>query len=297
MILGGGTGEAGAGTVAGSGASGGGQGGSVSWDAALDPSQRQLVQAKGWKSPADVLRDYGQLEGLVGRDKIALPGKDARPEDWAKVYSALGRPESADKYEIGDFKPPEGMPWNGEAQKAMLGKMHELGLNSQQAAGLLKAYGEVQGGAWQGYQEGAAKFAEKATADLRKEWGDAYDANLEIANRAVKEAFGEDLDNVKQVRLSDGSFLLDNPIIAKAFAKLGGSLSEDSDLAGQRGGSADGAIRTPDQAKGEITRIRSAAAADPQHPYVNRKHPEYKAMQTRMNELHAVAFAGRTSAD
>lgn len=297
-ILGDGTGGAGAGVGAGAGAGGdGGQGGPVSWDAALDPSQRQLVQAKGWKSPADVVRDYGQLEGLVGRDKIALPGKDAKPEDWDKVYTALGRPESADKYEIGDFRPPEGMPWNADAQKLMLGKMHEFGLSSRQAAGLLKAYGEIQGSAWQGYLDGGAKSAERATADLRKEWGDAYDANLEIANRAVKQAFGDELADIRQVRLADGSFLLDNAAIAKAFAKLGASLSEDSDLVGQRGSGGGGAIRTPDQAKSEITRIRSEAAADPQHPYVNRKHPEYKAMQTRMNELHALAYAGSASAD
>lgn len=260
----------------------------TSWDAALDPAQRKLVETKGWGSPADVLRDYEQIEGMIGRDKIALPGKDAKPEDFAKVYDALGRPASADKYDLGGFKPPEGLPWDANQQTAILGKMHELGLNSAQAAGLVQAYAEMQGQAWSGFQEGAVKFAEKSAQDLRKEWGAAFDQNMEIANRTVRAAFGDDLAAATEARLQDGTFLLDNPMLARAFAKLGAEMSEDSDLMGTKGQPVGGAIRTPAQAKVEIERIRGEAASDPQHPYVNRKHPEYKAMQQKMNELYAL---------
>ena len=287
----GGAGVGGAG--AGGGDAGGQTGGAPSWDAALDPAQRQLAQTKGWKTPADVLRDYGQLEGLVGRDKVALPGKDGKPEDWAKVWNALGRPESPDKYDLGDFKPPEGLPWNNDAQTAMLTKLHARGLTNDQVRGVLADYAETQGGAWQTSQASAAKFADQAEGELRRDWGKAYDANVEFANRAIRSAFGDDLPAMKHVRLADGTYLLDNPKIAKAFARLGESLGEDSDLAGARGnGGGGGMIRTPSQAKTEIDRIRAEAVVDPKHPYVNRSHPEFKAMQQRMNELHSLAFTG-----
>jgi hypothetical protein len=300
-VLGGQTGAGGGQSGGGQGGGGqGGQGGTgagepppVSWDASLDPNYRTLVQAKGWKSPADVLRDYSQLEGTLGQNKVAVPGKDAKPEDWDGVYNALGRPESPDKYDLGDFKPPEGLPWDGEAQKAMLAEMHAAGLNSTQAQRLLKKYGEMQGGSYQAMQGNAAAFVEQATQQLRKDWGNAYDANLELANRAVKRAFGDELDSVKQLRMADGTFMLDNPAIAKAFARVGGAWSEDSDLPGGRSGGGSAAIRTPDQAKAEISRIRSEAASDPKHPYVNRQHPEFKALQGRMNELYVLANGGK----
>lgn len=268
----------------------------ASWDAALPPEQRQLVTTKGWKSPADVLASYAQLEGTLGRDKVALPGKDAKPEDWASVWNKLGRPEKPEGYDLSGFKAPDGMPWNADAQQAMVSRLHGLGLTQQQLAGAFQAYAEIQGGAFQGMQQATAQAAETATAELRREWGAGYDANIELANRAVKAAFGDKLDDAKQMRLADGTFLLDNPVIARAFASLGGRMAEDADLAGARGGGGANAVRTPDQAKAEIQRIRSAAASDPKHAYVDPSHPEHKALQARMNELYALAAGGGSGA-
>ncbi|MEO5375942.1 MAG: hypothetical protein H7840_17075 [Alphaproteobacteria bacterium] len=50
-------------------------------------------------------------------------------------------------------------------------------------------------------------------------------------------------------------------------------------------------MTTPSQAKAEIARIRGEAASDPKHPYTNRRHPEYAALQNRMNELYTLAGA------
>ncbi|WP_395021000.1 hypothetical protein [Dongia sp.] len=44
-----------------------------------------------------------------------------------------------------------------------------------------------------------------------------------------------------------------------------------------------------DQARTEIARIRKEAASDPKHPYNDRRHPDYKATQARMNELYTGA--------
>lgn len=268
----------------------------TTWDAALDPTQRQMVQTKGWKAPADVLRDYAQLESTLGRDKVALPGKDAKPEDWDAVWNKLGRPEKPDGYDLSGFQPPEGVPWNGEAQTAMVGEMHKLGLTQSQVAGVMQAYAGVIGQDFQAIQERATKAVEETQATLRKDWGGAYDANLELANRAVKTAFGDQLQEASQMRLADGTYLLDHPAIAKAFAKIGAGMSEDGDLTGARGGAGGaGTPRTPAEAKAEIEKIRGEAVGDPNHPYTNRRHPEFKAMQQRMNELYALANAGQAA--
>ena len=267
--------------------------GADSWATGLAPEHKSLVEAKGWKSPADALTSYAELERTLGANKLAVPDKDAGPEDWDKVYSALGRPEAADKYDLGDFKPPEGLPWNPEVQTAMLGVMHQAGLNSRQAQTLIAGYAETQAKAWQAFNAGQAQALETAQGELRSEWGGKFDEKIELANRVAKHAFGEQLEAARQLQLNDGSFLLDNPLIARAFAAIGEAFAEDGALPkGDAGGLFPAS--TAEGAKAEIARIRAAAHGDPKHPYHDQRHPEHRALHRRMQELYAVAHPGTT---
>ena len=44
---------------------------------------------------------------MIGADKVAIPGKYATDEDWSEVYNKLGRPETADLYNL-EVNLPEG---------------------------------------------------------------------------------------------------------------------------------------------------------------------------------------------
>ena len=118
-----------------------------------------------------------------------MPGKDATPEEWAAFYNQLGRPETPDAYQI---PVPEGD--DGAFAVEVAPMLHEAGLTQKQIDILAPKWNEFV----------AAKTAEAAkaeesrlaalhskntaeAAELKNEWGQKHDANMEFARRAVKQ--------------------------------------------------------------------------------------------------------------
>lgn len=271
------------------------------WIAALDADTRAAVQTKGYKEPADLAKAYFSLEKTIGLDKVALPAKDKDGKrDWSKFdFAALGRPEKAVAGEGGyAFKLPEGVKEPDAGTKALQAHMapllHRAGLAQWQLDILtdgLNAYGAQ---ALQQGQAAVTQAVERATSELKTELGAAFDAKRDLANKALRAVAGDKLDELSKLRLDDGSFLLDHPLMFRAFAKVGETLAEDGALPDGKGGA--GFASTPEQAKAEIEKIRSAAALDDKHPYVNKDHPEHKAMGKRMQDLYALAYPGQVAA-
>lgn len=276
-----GAGAAGAGSE---GAGAAAAGAETTWASGLAPEAQQLAKAKGWKDVGAVMTSYAELEKLVGADKIALPGKDAKPEDFAAIYDKLGRPESADKYDLGDFKVPEA--WDQDGVKAMLAGMHEDGLNSRQVQGVMKRYGAFIDGAEKARAENGEKVAQASKAALVKEWGGEFAANMDFANIAAKQFLGEDLDTVRNLRLADGSVLGDNAAYVRAFARVGKAIAEPSTLAGL--GSTTGFASTPGAAKAELDKLNADESF--QKALRDAAHPEHDAAVRRRTRLYAAAF-------
>lgn len=127
-------------------------------------------------------------------DALTMPGKDATPEAWAEFYGKIGRPESADKYEL---PVPEGD--NGAFAKAVAPMLHKAGLTGEQAKTLATEWNAMQAKAEADYVAGenaritALNTKNKAEADaLKTEWGDQNDANMEHARRAMRKFFPAD---------------------------------------------------------------------------------------------------------
>lgn len=272
------------------------------WVSALEPDLRAAVETKGYKSPADVAKAYFSLEKTIGLDKVPLPAKDKDGKrDWSKFdFGALGRPEKPVAGEGGyAFKLPEGQKEPSPADKALQAHMapllHKAGLAQWQLDILAEGLNGFGAQALQQGQAAISQSLERATAELKAELGTAFDAKRDLANRALKAAFGDQVAAAERLKLDDGSFLLDHPLMFRAFAKIGESLhQEDGALPGGKGGS--GFASTPETAKAEIERIRAAAALDDKHPYVNKDHPEHKAMAKRMQDLYGIAYPGQVAA-
>jgi hypothetical protein len=255
------------------------------WTGTLAPELKALAVHKGWRAPADALRSYAHLERAFGADKVALPGKDAKPEDWDALYARLGRPPAPEQYDLADVARPEGMPWNAEGERAMLREMHAAGLSNRQARHLLSKYAEMQGGAWSAATSQGARRVEEARAALRRDWGAAYDEKSDMANRAFRLAFGDGLDEARQLRLADGSFLGDHPALVYAFARLGESLAEHP-MAGAKGGRH--LTATPEEARAEISRMHGEPAT--MRALTDRAHPEYAVMVAKRDRLYRLAY-------
>lgn len=271
-----------AGTGEGAGAAGG------SWMDGLAPEVREHPAVAKYGGDAGALaKGLIEAQDLIGRKGVVRPRDDAGAEAWGKFHNEMGRPETADGYDLTAFKPPEGLPWNAEIQTGMMGVLHEAGVSQAAAVKIFEGYAGLQKTAWDGYLGETGKAADKAEAALKTEWGDDFDAKDDLANRAAAASFGPNLEEAKKIKLEDGSYLLDNKLIVKAFAAVGETWREDGPLIG--GGGGPGAYPAgPAGAKAEIAKIYAEASGDAKHPYNDPKHAEHKALHQKVLALNEI---------
>jgi hypothetical protein len=180
------------------------------------------------------ISDLGKAHlDLVGKTKnsVTLPGEGATEKELGDFYARLGRPESPDKYDLPRPKLPEGMSYDEGAEKSFRAMAHKLGLTSAQFKSMYDEYNRYQVAAFAAQSDANKKAVEAANASLKKDWGDQYDANMELTKRAIYWLGGDDL--VQEL----GDFKIGNsPAMAKAFAKIGKLMADDSFHAGSGSG-------------------------------------------------------------
>lgn len=120
---------------------------------------------------------------------LALPGKDATPEQWAEFYGKIGRPETPDAYEL---PVPEGD--DGAFAKQMAPVLHKHGVTAEQAKGLAADWNAMMTA--QQTEAAAADVAAIAALDvqnkaeaaaLKTEWGQQHEANMHFAKLAMQQ--------------------------------------------------------------------------------------------------------------
>ncbi|MBO6782244.1 MAG: hypothetical protein JJ899_03085 [Alphaproteobacteria bacterium] len=230
-------------------------------------------------------REHVHLQKLIGRKGILPPGEDAGPEDLDRFYAELGRPEQASDYDVGGIERPEGMPWSNDVQDRMLERMHAAGLTDKQARALLEGYVEEQRTAWAEARSEQDRSLRASVDSLRAEWGRGFDEKLDLANRAFATAFGSRVDQVREMRLADGSYLGDHPDMVRAFASLGALLGE-AEFVGA--GSGSGAA-TREQARRQLADLESDAGF--RAALLDRSHPDHRDVVARRSSLAAYAYA------
>lgn len=211
------------------------------WSSGLSEGNRKIVEAKGWvgKGPDTILDGYRELETQLG--KVIVPPKDdASPEDWSKFFGKLGRPETAEAYEL---KRPEGIPENlpYDAKTADEFKVwaHEAGLTPKQAAAIHDKYMGKWANAFGTMAAEKANAVNAAHEEIVKEWGDPdstkYKRNLELANRSIRNLGGEELlKELKTLGALGPNGEVMTPRLANALSKVGSSLyAEDGLWAGE----------------------------------------------------------------
>ena len=151
-----------------------------------DPATKAWAEAKGLQNGSfeNVLGSYHNLEKMVGADRagrtITLLGDDASPEERDAYFNKLGRPESAAQYSL---ELPEGVT-DDTRLNMMRNKAHELGISDAQFSGLAEADAAYLSATVQGISDKAVISAADAEAQLRTEWGAAFDlkvAGIDVA--------------------------------------------------------------------------------------------------------------------
>ena len=246
------------------------------WRSALPEDIRDNPSFAKFNDVTSLASSYVNLQSHLGRDKIAKPVTDS---DWDDVYEFLGRPESADKYEI---ELPEGLPdeiasqFNDETLSSFKQEAHKLGLNAEQVKRLVAWQVGNMSNQHESYKGIIDQSMEQGESALRQEWGRAYDQNLGFARKAFVEYGGDAL-----AAKMESSGLGNDPDVLKAFANIAKTTMADKDLAGPSSGTR--MALTPEEARSEASTIMS-------HPaYTDKRHPEHNSMVKKVQGLFAQA--------
>ena len=175
------------------------------------------------------IRDMrGQLSKAV-----VPPGRDATPAQLADYRRKIGVPETADGYAV--MLPPE-VPdelrpteENGGAarQAQFLDLFHRHNLTPEAVDDILGLYYAETTAQLQAQVAADAAFAEATEDALKADWQGEYAANRTYAARAGQEVFGPDFEAVRHLQDSAGRYVLDNPLMMRALARIGREMGED----------------------------------------------------------------------
>jgi hypothetical protein len=247
--------------------------GGADWTASLTPDLKQLVETKGYKSPADVVQAYAHAQRAIGADKIPAP-KDGVWDETARAK--LGIPRSPDGYELRRPDLPQGVAYYEAFEKAALPIAHKLGLTPQQVQGLLDFYAGHQSQSFQSSLKGRLDDESQSVGLLQQEWGPSYNTKVAQAARAARYFGGQPL-----IEFLNQSGVGNNPELVRAFAKIGSMMTEDSLKIGR----AQGFSITPEEARREAQKLMAKEA------YTNRNHPEHAATLEHVQQLFERAYS------
>lgn len=215
-----------------------------------DADIRGFAESKGFQdaTPADALKSYMNLEKVFGADKsghtVKMIGEGSTPEEVGEFYTKLGRPEDAAGYEL---TVPEGA--DGAFAGAAAEKFHELGLSGKQGTELVDWFNEQAGNVVTTTDADYTAGVETDTAELRKEWGAAYDKNIASAKAAATE-FGLDTTQIDAMEKALGFGGL-----MRHMQNVGAKLGEDiNDSTETNQGST---VMTPQQAATEMQKLNA----------------------------------------
>lgn len=215
------------------------------------------------------LTSYVHAQKMVGADKVAVPSKNATPEDWKAFYSKVGAPESADKYEIN----VEGFNIEDPMSKGFLETAQGVGLLPHQANAIVDYFQKTSGE--QSEQVDAADMAayEDEVAKLKTEWGDNFDTEAAKATEAFKTIFSAE----EQQQYKEAGFL-SQPAFVKAMNRVATTTLDDTTLNAVTGTS--DKVSTA-QALGKEYRESYAVIASG-----DKTRPDYKHHQAKLHTLN-----------
>lgn len=212
------------------------------WYNSLNEEYRNHPSIQKFQDVNGMAKSYLSLESLMGQEKIPVPKNADDVNAWAMFGKAFGVPETADKYDI----KIEGV--DESKLQGLKNVFHKHHIPQSTAQELTEAYIED----YKQYEAAKVKAfndeAEKATTELRQEWGLKYEENLKTAKIFLEKmsTTKEEYDYFDNKIGNDAKFI-------KLLSRIGQSISEGN-LGGFEG-QAGGFTKTPAEAKQELDKI------------------------------------------
>lgn len=252
------------------------------WRESLPEDLRDHKSLQHYGTVNDLAKSHVHAQQMIGKDKIVRPGQSATDEEWREVYAKLGMPSTSSEY---DFNKNAGLGEGMEVDENLLGwftdTAHRVGLNNNQAQALLELWNENTAEITNLSEEGARQSQENSAMELRNEWGNAFDANLNLSKTVLNEFYdGSDTNEFLDQQLSDGSRIGDNPSFIKMMSSIGtfikSKIGEDS-IKGLQGTT----VKNPGDLQDELDKLMDLSG-----PYGDKRHPEHASYVRKVSELH-----------
>jgi hypothetical protein len=259
---------------------------SFSWKSQLNADLQKSPTLQKFDDSPDGLQksveSYLQLEKLLGHNKVPVP-KDANDKEaWAQYSKAFGIPDNPDGYGLPDVQTPDELKGLTFDKREFSAMAHAQKLTPSQAKGLWEVYTKDQMSAVIRAKEQYKETITQNINALRSEWGDAYDANIDLGQTVINK-FSSDQETNDFIT----STLAEHPNGIKFLASIGKQFAENKvgEFAVKR------YAMSPEEAQAEIDKVR----ADSNHPYMNDKAPvaEHEKAVQYIDGLYRIAMRGK----
>jgi hypothetical protein len=214
------------------------------WKTGLSDDLKGFAELKQFSDPGQILDSYMNLEKLMGAPKerlLKLPEKADDPA-WGDIYSKLGKPQKPEEYMIGA---PEGQ--DDSFAKNAAKAFHDSNLSRSQADKLATWWNDTVKSQNEAQETERKTKLDGEVSALKKEWGSAYNQNVEMAKAALK-TFGikpEMVDKIEQ--------MVGYKDVMNLMHSIGGRLGEHNFHTGGKTGSGSfGNVMTPGAAQARI---------------------------------------------
>lgn len=169
----------------------------------------------------------GKLSG--GRDFTIIPNEQSTPEEITAHHTKLGRPPSAEGYELGKIQMPEGVPKDEKFIAKMGQVLFDAGVSKTASDSILKGYMEYSAELLGSMNTEDKLGNAEANKQLHTLLGSAYDTKMASANIAI-EAIARPIDNDFAETLKKE--LPYDVMAAQMLIKMGEMIGEDAGLKG-----------------------------------------------------------------
>lgn len=249
----------------------------VDFQSLIPEDYKEEKSLQNFSNMNDFVKSYLHSQKLVGADKIPVPNKMATDEDWKAVYDRLGRPETPDGYK---YNLPKETKLEESTLKAFSEEAHKLGLLPKQAEGIINYYNSIAEQSEQAATVNEEAARAEAEAELRKEYGPAYDLKIAQARNLATNTFGQDF--LRDTKLADGSVLGNHPQVVRAFADLASKISEDGIVQGEAA-----SAMTVKEIDGEIESLTQPGSA-----YWDKTHINHRKAVSEVQRLYELKNNG-----
>ncbi len=245
------------------------------WKEGLPESIRSEKCLDSIKTIGALAQSYVHAQHAIGAGKVAVPGENATPEEWAAFWKAGGRPDKAEDYKTDGVELPEGVTLDDNALKEFRDLAHAAGISQKGFEAALAFDIKLAQEQAQAAEQQAQREYEETNAALRNKYGEDKAKEVVAQCNATIRQFG-----LMEV-LSEHN-LLSNLTLIEALANIGSKMSETR----IKGAEQTSAVSDPETRLAELR-------ANLDGPLYKSDHPGHQAAVEEVRRLSAILAAAQ----